>query len=150
MFITSSVKQRRCAKPLCRANRVIPRMGLVCGFWNGHGYICHIRRGGRRRTSGLAPAIHKSIWSGMLCFPSHVAGHVCIVKLLCFYFYGEVVRGGVRLELPLCPGDMVVGQPHYALVGRAPAPRHRIGVTICAPGNFWLGARGHILWLLGH
>ena len=73
-----------------------------------------------------------------------------VPELFYLCLYGEVVRDGVRLELPLCPGHVVVSQPHYALVGLAPAPRHRIGVTICASGNFWLGARGQILQLLGH
>ena len=53
--------------------------------------------------------------------------------------YGEVGQAGVRL-VPLYPGHVVVGQPHYALMVGAPTPRHRIGVTICALGSFWLGA----------
>ena len=75
---------------------------------------------------------------------------MCILELLCLYFYGEVVRAGVRPELPLCPGRVVVGQPHYALVGRAPAPRRRIGVAAYASGNSLLGVRGCILRLPGH
>ena len=71
-------------------------------------------------------------------------------ELLCLCPYRKVVLYGVRLQLSLCPGHVVVGQPHYALVGQAPAPRYRIGVTICATGNFWLGVRGRILRLLGH
>ena len=54
-------------------------------------------------------------------------------------FYGEVVWAGVRLELPLCPGHVVVGQLHYALMVRAPAPRHQTEVAIYASGNFWMG-----------
>ena len=73
-----------------------------------------------------------------------------IPELLYLFLYGEVVRASVRLELPLCHGHMVVDQPHYALVVRAPAPRHRIGVTICASGNFWLGILGRIPRLPGH
>ena len=75
---------------------------------------------------------------------------MCIPELLCLCFFGEVVWAGVQLELSLYPGHVVVGQPHYALMVRAPTPRHRIGVTICASGNFWLGARGRILRLPGH
>ena len=75
---------------------------------------------------------------------------MCIPELLCFYFYGKVVRAGVRLEVPLCPGRVVAGQPHYALVGLAPVPRHQIEVAVYALGNSWLGARGHIPRLPGH
>ena len=63
-----------------------------------------------------------------------------IPELFYLYLYGEVFRAGVRLELPLCPGHVVVGQPHCALTVLAPAPRHRIEVAICASGSFWLGA----------
>ena len=94
--------------------------------------------------------IHRLVLSDLLSFPSHVACHLYIPELLYFRFYGEVVRAGVRLEVPLCLGHVVAGQPHYALVGRASVPRHRIVVTICASGNFWLGARGRIPRLPGH
>ena len=62
----------------------------------------------------------------------------------------EVVWAGVRLELPFCPGHVVVGQPRYALMVRAPVPRPRIEVVVYASSNFWLGTRGRIPWLLGH
>ena len=73
---------------------------------------------------GHAPAIHRSIWSGLLYLLCHAAGHVCIPELLCFYFFSEVARAGVRFKFPLYPDHVVVGQPHYALIGRALAPHH--------------------------
>ena len=73
-----------------------------------------------------------------------------IPELLCLYFYGEVVRAGVRLELPFCHVHVVVGRPRYALMVWAPAPRRRIGVAAYASGNSWLGARGRIPRLPGH
>ena len=102
-------------------------MEFVYGFQPGHGYVCHVQPDGHRRASGHTPAIRRLIWYDLLCFPGHAAGHIYVPELLCLCFYGEVVRVGVRLEFPLCPGHVVVGQPHYAVVGRAPAPRHRIG-----------------------
>ena len=125
-------------------------MESVCGFRPGHDYACHVRQDNRHHVSGHAPAIRRSIWSDLLCCLGPAAGHMYDLERLCLCFYGEVLRAGVRLELPLCPGQAVVSQPHYALVGRAPVPRHRIGVTISASGNFWLRAQGRILWLLGH
>ena len=109
-----------------------------------------IRLDSRRPVSGHAPVIHRLILSDMLSFPNRVAGHVYIPEMLYFYLFGEVVRAGVWLELPLCPDHVVVAQPHYALLGWGPAFRHQIGVTICASGNFWLGARGRIPRLPGH
>ena len=131
--------------PLYRAKSQRSSDGIRLRFSVGHGYVFHVRPYGHRRASGHAPAIHRSIWSDLLYFPGHAVGHMCIPELLCLCFYGEVVRAGVRLELPLCPGHVVVGQPHYVLIGRALVPRHRIGVAICASGNFWLGARGLFL-----
>ena len=73
-----------------------------------------------------------------------------VPELFYLCLYGEVVRDGVRLELPLCPGHVVVGQLHCVMMVRAPAPRHRTEVAICASDNFWLGARGRIPRLPGH
>ena len=144
------MKQRGCAAPLYRAklrhNSDGVRLRSSVRAW-----LCLARPvDGHHRASGHASAIHRSIWSHLLCFPGHTAGHMCIPELLCFCFYGEVVRAGVRLELPLCPSHVEVGQPHYVLVGWAPAPRHRIGVGIFASGKFWLGTRGRIPRLPGH
>ena len=98
-------------------------MESVCIFRPGRGYTCHIRLDSRRRALGHAPVIRRSIWSDLLYFPGPTAGHMYIPELLCLYLYGEVVRAGVRLELPFCPGHVVVGQPRYALMVRAPVPR---------------------------
>ena len=75
---------------------------------------------------------------------------MCILELLYLYLYGKVVGVGVRLELPFCPGHMVVGQPRYALMVRGPVPRRRTEVEVYASANFWLGTRGRIPRLLGH
>ena len=125
-------------------------MEFVCGARPGRGCVCHVRLYGRRCASGHVPVICRSIWSDLLCCLGPTARHMYDPELLCLCPYHEVVRAGVRLELPLCPGHVVVGQPHYALVGRAPTPLRRIGITICTSGNFWLGARGRIPRLLGH
>ena len=130
-------------RPYITPSRDVARMEFVCGFRLGHGYVCYVRLDG---VSAHAPAIRRSIWSDLLCFLGHDVGHMCIPELLCLSFYGEVVRDGVWLELPLFHGHVVVGQPHYSLVGRAPAPHQQIGVTIFTSGSFWLGARGRIPW----
>ena len=78
--------------------------------------------------------------SDLLYFPSHAAGHVYIPELLYLYLYGEVVWAGFWLELPLCPGHEVVGQPHYVLMVWGLVPRRRIEVEVYASGNFWLRA----------
>ena len=130
--------------------RDVARMESVCGFRPGRDYACHVWLDSRRRVSGHAPAIRRSIWSVLLYYPGPAAGHMYIPELFYLCLYGEAVRASVRLELPLCPGHVVVGQPHCALMAWAPTPHHRIGVTICASGNFWLGVRGHIPRLLGH
>ena len=58
-----------------------------------------------------------------------------------FPIFGGVVGWlAIQPELPLYPDCVVVGQPHCAMMVRAPAPRHRTGAVICASGNFWLGA----------
>ena len=54
--------------------------------------------------------------------------------------YDEAGRAGVRLELPLYPDHVVVGQPHCVMMVWAPAPHHQTEVAICASGDFWLGA----------
>ena len=115
-------------------------MESVCGFRPGHGCACHARLDSRPHALGHAPVIRRLILSDLLYFSGHAAGHMCIPELLCLYFYGEVVRAGVRLELPLYPGHVVVGQPHCAMMVRAPVPHHRTKVAIYASGNFWLGA----------
>ena len=100
-----------------------------------------------------APAIRRLTWSDLLYFLGHVVGRMCIPELLFLCFFGEVVRAGARLELSFCPGHAVVyriRQPHYAQVVWAPTPHRRIGVAAYAPGNSFLGARGHILRLPGH
>ena len=125
-------------------------MESVCGFRPGRDYACHVWLDSHRRASRHAPVIRRSIWPDLLYSSSPAAGHMCILELLCLCFYGEVVWAGVRLELPFCPGHVVVGQPRYALMVRAPVPRHRIEVAVYASGNFWLGARGLILLLPGH
>ena len=105
------------------------RMESVCGFWPGCGYACRARLDSRPRASGHVPSIRRSIWSDLLYFPSPVIGRTYIPELLCLYFYGEVVRAGVRLGLPFCHSHVVVGRPRYVLMVRAPVPRHRIEVA---------------------
>ena len=126
------------------------QMEFICGFRPGCYYVCHVQPDGHRCASGHAPVIHRLILSDLLCFPGCAAGHVYIPELLYFCLFSEVVQAGVRLEVSLCLGHVVVDQPHYALVGRAPLPRHRTVVTVCTSGSFWLGARGLIPRLPGH
>ena len=111
-------------------------MEFVYGFWPGHGYACHVRLDSRRRSLGHAPVIRRSIWSDLLYFAGPAEGHMYMPELFYPCLYTEVVRAAVRLELPLCPDHMVVGQPHCVLTAWAPTPRHRIEVAICASGNF--------------
>ena len=115
-------------------------MELVYGFWPGHGYASHVPLDGRRRTSRRAPVIHRLILFDLLFFPNRVTGHVYIPELLYFYLFGEVVWAGIQLDMPLCHGHVVVGQPYCTLVGQAPAPRHQTVITVCASGNSCLGA----------
>ena len=63
-------------------------------------------------------------------------GHGLIYLYLC----DEAGRAGVRLELPLYPDHVVVGQPHCAMMVWALMPRRRTEVAICVLGSFWLGA----------
>ena len=121
--------------------RDIVRMELVCGIRSGQVGIYCIRRGSRHRALGHTPAIRRSIWSGMRCPPNHTAGNACIPELLFFYLFGEVMRAG----LPFCLGHASVGQ----MVVLVPRPRHRIGVTTYALGNFCLGVRVRIPRLPG-
>ena len=38
-------------------------------------------------------------------------------ELMYFCLFGEVVQAGIWLEVPLCPGHVVVSQPYSTLVG---------------------------------
>ena len=128
-------------------------MKSVCGFRPGRGCVCCARIDNRPLAPEHAPAIHRLIWSDLLCFPGLIVGHMCIPELFFLCLYGEVVRAGIWLELPFCPGHVVVGrvrQPRYARVVWAPAPLRRIGVAAYASGNSLLGIRGRILRLPGH
>ena len=98
-------------------------MRSVCGFRPGRGCAFHAGIGIRPLASGSALVIHRLIWSDLLYFPGPTVGHMYIPELLCLCFYSEVVRAGVWLELPLCPGHVVVGQPRYVLTVRGPVPR---------------------------
>ena len=60
--------------------------------------------------------IRRLILSDVLFFPSRAAGHVYIPELLYFCLFGEAVRASVWLEVPLCPGHVVVSQPYCTLV----------------------------------
>ena len=107
-------------------------MKFVCDFRPGRGYACRARLDSRPLTPEHAPVIRRLIWSDLLYFPGPVAGHMCIPELLFLCFYSEVVRAGVWLELPFCPGHVVVGQvrqPRYALMVRALVPHRRIEVA---------------------
>ena len=115
-------------------------MESVCGFRPGRGYTYHAQLDIYRRASGHAPAICRSIWSELLYFTSPAVGHMYIPELLCLYFYGEVIRAGVRLELLFCHDHVVVGRLRYALMVRAPVPRRQIEVAAYASGKSWLGA----------
>ena len=107
-----------------------------------------MRLDGHLLVLGLASLIRILIWSDRLYYPGPVIGRRCIMQLLSLYLYLRVVQAGVRLELPLCSGHVVVGQvrqPCYARVVWAPAPHHRIGVAAYASGNSFLVTQGHIL-----
>ena len=58
-------------------------------------------------------------------------------------------QSGVRPELPFYPDRVVVGQPHCAIMVRAPAPRRLIVDVADASDNSLLGVGGHILRQLG-
>ena len=90
--------------------------------------------------SGHAVAIRRSIWYVLLYYPVPAEGHMYNHELFYLCSYDEAGRAGVRLELPLYPDRVVVGQPHCTMMVRAPTPRHRTEVAICVSGNFWLGA----------
>ena len=94
--------------------------------------------------------IRRSIWLDLLYSSGPAEDHTCMPELFYSCLYREVVRAGVRLELPFCPSCVVVDQSHYALMVQAQVPPNRIAVAVCATGNFWLGARGRILLLPGH
>ena len=61
-------------------------------------------------------AIRRSIWYVMLYCSGHVEGHMYERELIYLCLCNEAGRAGIRLELPLCPGHVVVGQPHCAMV----------------------------------
>ena len=115
-------------------------MESVCGFRPGRGYGCRARLDSRPSASEHAHTIHRSVWSAPLCFPSPAAGHKYISELLCLYFFGEVARAGVWLELSFYHGHVVAGRVHYMLMVWALAPRRQIEVAAYASGNSWLGA----------
>ena len=77
---------------------------------------CHVRIDSCRRVSGHTPAICRSIWYVLLYYPGPAAGHMYIPELFYLCLYGEVGWAGVRLELPLYPDHVVVGQPHCAMM----------------------------------
>ena len=81
-----------------------------------------IRRDGHRHVSRHAPVICRLIWSDLFYSSGPAGDHMCISEQFCLY--GEVVQASVWLGLPLCPDHVVVGQPHCALMARAPMPRH--------------------------
>ena len=84
-------------------------------------------------------AIRRSILYVLLYCPGLAEGHMYNPELLYPCLYGEMGQSGVRLELPLYPDRVVVGQPHCTMMVQAPVPRHRTEVAVCASGNFWLG-----------
>ena len=88
-------------------SRDVARMESICGFRPGRGYACHVRLGIRRRASGHAPVIHRSIWYDLLYFPRLAVGRTYTPELLCLCFYGEVLWASVRLELPFCHGRVM-------------------------------------------
>ena len=125
-------------------------MVSVCGFRLGRYCTCHVRLDSHHRVSRHAPVIRRSIWSNLVYFPGPAAGHMYIPELLCLYLYDEEVWAGVQFEFPFCLGHVVVGQLRYELMVWAQVPHRRIGVSVYAAGNFWLGARGRTPWLTGH
>ena len=131
-------------------SRDVVRMELICGFQPRRGYVPHVQPDGRHHASRHAPVIHRLILSDLLSFPNRVAGHVYIPELLYFCLFGEAVHAGVRLEVPLCPDHVVVGQRRYTLMVRAPLSHHRIEVAAYTSGSIWLVVQGCIPWLPGH
>ena len=84
-------------------------------------------------------AIRRLIMRVLLYCPSPVEGRMYNPELFYSCLYGEVGRSDVRLELPLCPDQVVVDLPHCAMMVWAPAPSRRTEVAIYASGSFWLG-----------
>ena len=144
------MKQRGVRRLYVWPRRDVARMEFVCGFQLGRDYACRVRLDSRYRVSGHVPVIRRSIWCVLLYCPGAAKGHMYISELFYLCLYGEVVPTGVRLELPLCPGHVVVDQPHFALLVWPRVPRHRIEVAICISGNSLLGAQGRIPRLPGH
>ena len=137
--ITSSVKQRGCVAPLCRATSRRSSDEVCLGVRPERYCVCCVRLDGRRCASEHVPVICRSIWSVLLYCPGLAAGDMYIPELFNLCIYSEVVRAGPRLELPLCPDHVVVDPPHYALMVWAQVPRHRVEVATCALGNPWWG-----------
>ena len=138
-------ERRVCIEP----HRDVAQMESVCDFWSGRNYTFHVWLDSRHRASRHAPVIHRSIWPDLLYSSGPAGDHMCIPEQFCLCLYGEVVRAGVRLGLPLCPDHVVVSQLPCALMAWARTPRHRIEVVICASGNFWVVTRGRIPRLPG-
>ena len=59
--------------------------------------------------------IHRSIWSDRLYWPGPVISHMYGPQLLSSCLFGEGVRSGVQLDMPLCPVHVVVGLPDCIL-----------------------------------
>ena len=125
-------------------------MESVCGIWLGHGWVCPIRIGSRRRASKHALAIRRSILCVLLYRPGSAGGRTCDPELFCLYSYEAVGQAAIRPELPLYSDrgaagrppylDHVVVVPHYAREMCALVPPHRIEVAVCVSGSSWLGA----------
>ena len=90
--------------------------------------------------SGHVLAIRRSIWYVLLYCSGPAEGHMCDHELFDLCLHNEAGWAGIRLELPLYPDHVVVGQPHCMMMVWAPAPHHQTEVAIYALGNFWLGA----------
>ena len=85
-------------------------MESVCGFQPRVGCVYRTRLDSPPLALEHAPAIRRLTWSDLPYFPGPIVGRMCIPELSFLCFYDEVVWAGVRLELPLCPAHMVVGQ----------------------------------------
>ena len=92
-----------------RPRRDVAQMESICGFRPGHECDCSVRLDSRCRVSGHVPVMHRSIFSDPLYCPNPAEGRRYVTELFYLCLYGEVVRAGVRLELPLCLIRAVVG-----------------------------------------
>ena len=73
---------------------------------------CNIHHAGlhsRYLVLGHDLLIHRSIWSECLYWPGRIASHMCNPQLMSPGFFGEGMRAGVRLDMPLYPVHVVVG-----------------------------------------